>query len=85
MSLTIQLQVEDEVRLAMKAQRAGIDLTTYIERILKAESSKPPLQEILKPVRDAFADSGMSEEDLGKLLVKAKKEMRAERQGRNLA
>ena len=82
MMLTIQLPIKDEVRLAKKAERAGVDLKTYIERVLQADISRPPLEEILKPVRDAFAESGMTEEDLSDLLVKAKKEMQAERRSR---
>ena len=82
MSLTIQLPVEDEARLALKAKHAGVDLPTFVERVLKAEVSRPPLEEILRPVQDAFAESGMSEDELSDLLVKAKKEMRVERHSR---
>lgn len=85
MSLTIQLPIEDEARLAIKARRAGVDLPTYVERVLKAEVSRPPLDEILTPVRDAFAESGMGEDELSELLVKAKKEMRADRRSRGPA
>jgi hypothetical protein len=85
MSLTIQMQLEDEARLAMKAKDAGVDLPTYVERVLKVEISRPPLDEMLKPVWDAFADSGMSEEELSELLVSAKKQMRAERRSRGQA
>jgi hypothetical protein len=79
MTLTIQLPTEDEARLAMKAKSAGVDLSTYVERLLKAEISRPALDEMLKPVHDAFVGSGMSEDGLSELLVKAKKQMRAER------
>ena len=85
MSLTIQLPREDEALLAMKAKHAGVDLPTYVERVLKAEMSRPPLDEILKPVQEAFVESGMSEDDLSELLVRAKKEMRADRRSRGPA
>ena len=85
MSLTIQLPVVDEARLVIKAKDAGVDLPTYVERVLRAEISRPPLTDILKPVQDAFVDSGMSEEDLSELLVRAKKEMRADRRSRGRA
>jgi hypothetical protein len=85
MSLTIQLAIEDEARLAMKAKHAGVDLPTYVGRVLKAEVSRPPLDEILKPVQEAFIDSGISEDELSDLLVKAKKEMRADRRSRGPA
>ena len=85
MSLMIQLPIEDEARLAMKAKNAGVDLHTSVERVLKAEVSRPPIDEVLKPVHDAFAESGMSEDELSDLLVKAKKQMRAERKSRGSA
>jgi hypothetical protein len=67
-SLIITLPGEAEARLAMKAKNAGVDLPTYVERLLKAEVSRPSLDEALKPVRDAFEQSGMTEEDLSELL-----------------
>jgi hypothetical protein len=85
MSLTIQLSVEDEARLAMKAKNAGVDLPAFVERLLKAEVARPPLEDVLKPVQKAFAESCMSEDELSDLLVKAKKEMRAERRSRGSA
>lgn len=51
MAVTIQLPIEDEARLAMKAKQAGVDLPTYLERLLKAEVSRPPLEVVLKPVQ----------------------------------
>ena len=85
MTLTIQLATEDEVRLALKAKSAGVDLPTYVERLLKAEISRPALDDILKPVHDAFASSGMTEDELSDLLVNAKKQMRADRRARGPA
>ena len=82
MSLIIELPAEAEARLAEKARIAGVDVPTYVERVLQAEAARPPLEEMLKPVRDAFGASGMSEEDLSDVLLKAKKEMRVQRRGR---
>jgi hypothetical protein len=82
MTLTIELPAQAEARLAEKARQAGIDMPTYVERLLEAEATRPPLEEMLKPIHDAFHDSGMSEEQLSDLLVKAKKEMRAQRRNR---
>jgi hypothetical protein len=85
MTLTIRLSAEDETRLAMKAKHAGVDLPSYVERVLRAEVSRPPLDDVLKPVHEAFAESEMSEDELSDLLVKAKKKMRAERRPRGSA
>jgi len=82
MTLTIELPAQDETRLAEKARAAGIDVPTYVERVLRAEASRRPIEETLKPIHDAFDASGMTEEELGDLLVKAKKEMRRDRHNR---
>ncbi len=79
MILTIQLPPRAEARLAEKAREAGVDMPTYVERLLEADATRPPLDQILKPVRDAFEASGMSEDELSNILVKAKKDMRAAR------
>ena len=79
MTLTIQLPSDAEARIAEKARRAGVDVTTYVQRVLQVDATRPSLDELLKPVRDAFEESGMSEEQLSALLVTAKKQMRADR------
>jgi hypothetical protein len=82
MALTIQIPAQAEARLAEKARKVGVDVPTYIERLIEADASRPPLDVLLKPVHEAFRNSGMSEEELGAILVKAKKEMRVERRQR---
>jgi hypothetical protein len=82
MTLTLNLPDEDERRLSEKAKAAGIDLQTYVERIVRTAANRPPIDEILRPVRDAFHASGMTEDELGELLEKAKHDMRAERRSR---
>ena len=82
MTLTLNLAERDAQRLAEKAQAAGVDVQTYVERIVRAAATSPPLDEALRPVRDAFHASGMSEDQLGELLEEAKHEMRRERRAR---
>ena len=82
MSLTINLPAEAEARLAEQAKAIGVDVPTYVERILRAAASRASLDEVLKPIRDSFHESGMTEDVLGDLLVKAKKAMRADRRTR---
>ena len=57
-------------------------MQTYVERIVRAAATSPPLDEVLRPVRDAFHASGMSDDELGELLEQAKHEMRRERRAR---
>ncbi len=82
MSLTINLPAEAEARLAEQAKAVGVDVPTYVERILRAAASRASLDEVLKPIRDSFHESGMTEDELSDLLVKAKKAMRADRRTR---
>ena len=82
MTLTLNLDDEDQRRLAEKAKSAGIDVQTYVECIVRAAASRAPTDQVLQPVRDAFRESGMTEDELGELLEKAKHEMRAERKSR---
>lgn len=79
MTLTVNLADNEAERLAEKARAAGIDVQTYAERLLRAAATSPPLDDVLRPVRDAFRASGMSEDELGELLEEAKHEMRRER------
>jgi hypothetical protein len=82
MTLTLKLADKDVERLAQKAQAAGIDVQTYVERLVHAAAGSPPLEEVLRPVREAYRDSGMSEDELGDLLETAKHDMRRERRAR---
>ena len=82
MSLTIQLPAEAEARLTEQAKAIGVDMPTYVERILRVAASRTSLEEVLKPIRDAFHESGISEDELSGLLVKAKKKMREDRRSR---
>jgi hypothetical protein len=79
MTFTIELPADAEAKLTQKAKAAGVDVPTLVERVLQAEACRPSLEEMLKPVHEAFEQSGMGEDELSELLVKAKKQMRAER------
>ena len=82
MTLTLNLPDEEQELLARKAQAAGMTLQAYAERIVRSAAVRPPINEILRPIRDAFHVSGMSDEELGELLESAKHEMRADRRKR---
>jgi hypothetical protein len=82
MTLTVDLADADAQQLAEKARAAGIDVQTYVARLVHSAAVGPPLDEVLRPVRAAFHASGMSEEALGELLEEAKHEMRRQRLAR---
>jgi hypothetical protein len=79
MTLTLNLADGEARRLAAKAQAAGVDVQTHVERIVRAAATSPPLGEKLRPVREAFRASGMTDDELGELLEQAKHELRRER------
>lgn len=82
MTLNIHLAPDAANRLTAKARDAGVDVAEYAARLLESEALRPTLREISGPVEEAFAASGLTDEQLGELLEKAKHEMRAERRAR---
>ncbi len=64
------------LQLEERASAQGVDVATLAARALRREANLPKLDDILKPVRDAFAASGMTDEELGELLEVEKHAMR---------
>ena len=78
--LSIPLSGEVEARLRARAAALGQDVVTYAAKVLERLSQPPvTLREISGPLADEFRSSGMSDEQLGDELEKAKHEMRRER------
>jgi hypothetical protein len=74
--LTISLPPDVLTRLEERANAEGVDVATLAGRALRREATRPLLDEILKPVRDAFAASGMTDDELAELLEVEKHAMR---------
>ena len=84
MTLSISISPEAEAKLKAKATAAGVDVETYASRQLERMASIPPsLAELSGPVAQAFAESGMTEDQLSEFLEKEKHAMRAERRARH--
>jgi hypothetical protein len=83
MVLTLPISQETEARLAAKAKAAGVDVSTYVAKIVE-QSAKLPLsiKEISGEIADDFKKSGMTEDEFGDLLEEVKHEMRAEKRAR---
>jgi hypothetical protein len=80
MVLSVTISTEAEAKLRAKAAAAGVDLATYAARQLERLAAPPPsLREISGPIGEAFARSGMSEDELSDFLEAEKHAMRAER------
>jgi hypothetical protein len=85
MATVLNVPVPEEVasRLQVRARDEGVDVLTLASRSLTRESLRPLLRDVLKPVQDAFAQSGMSDDDLSEFLEAEKHEMRGVRYGRD--
>jgi hypothetical protein len=80
MVLSLSISPEAEAKLKAKAAAAGIDVETYAARHLELMATLPKsLKELGGPIADAFAHSGMSEDELSDFLEAEKHAMRAQR------
>lgn len=75
----VELTKAVEERLAARAARHGEDLSRYIARLAERDAARPTLEEISGDTYRAFLESGMTDDELGDMLEKAKHEMRAEK------
>jgi hypothetical protein len=80
---------ETERRLRERAAQTGQSVETYIEQLVEKEVTSPvasarptakTFDEILAPVRQGFAESGLTDEQLGELLEQAREEAWQEKQ-----
>jgi hypothetical protein len=85
MTLRIDVPKSVEDRLAAKAQDAGVDISTYVAHVVEAHAAKPTLKELSGELYQQFVASGMTDDELGEFLEKAKHEMRAERRAKKAA
>jgi len=82
MVLTIELEPRTEARLRQQAKAAGKDVNSYVSKLVEQAAAKSSMDEILAPIRQQFAASGRSDEQLIADITEAQAEYRAERRGR---
>ena len=85
MTLNLDIPEPIEARLAEKARASGVDLSTYARRVLQADALLPSLDEILKPVHDKFAKTGLSVDAAADLYEEQKHATRETRNGKPLS
>ncbi len=78
-TLSIPVAPETEAKLRERATANGQDVASYAARLLNDAVQSASLDEILAPVRRAFEESGMTDDELSDLLEREKHAMRAER------
>ena len=80
MTLSIQIPSTVEERLKARAAASGQDISSYVGSLVSHFADSPtPLEQLSGPIYQQFLQSGMTEDELGDLLERAKHEMRAER------
>lgn len=60
----ITIDLPTNVKTALERKAKGQDIKMYIQSIISKQALRPSLDEILAPVQQEFAASGMSEDDL---------------------
>ena len=58
MTLTLQLDPDEELALQKKAMAAGIDIPAYAMQLIRSDANRLSLDEILAPVRQKFELDG---------------------------
>lgn len=83
MTITIDLPPEVEASVKTQAAKEGLPLEDYLSSLIQEGSQRrdridllaeKPFAEILAPFRRNVEDSGISDEELGDLFTKARKE-----------
>ena len=81
MTLAVPISPKTQRRLADKAKAVGVDLPTFVSRLLEAEAQRPTLVELSGQVFENFKRSKMTDEELGNRLEDEKHAARAARRG----
>jgi hypothetical protein len=82
MDITITVEPDVQTKLQQKADAAGQDIKKYVEEIVRTQVLHPSLDEILAPVRQEFAESGMTEDELDALIKQERRILREEKNGK---
>ena len=77
MSITIDLNPEEERQLSERAARNGEDVGNFIRGLIAREIQSPAtsLDEVLAPVRRQFEESGMTDAELATLVEEVREDI----------
>ena len=79
MTISIDLGPELSKKLEERAAKIGQTPNDYTRRLVERSLAEPTFDEILAPVREQVAASGITEEELDELISEAIAEVRQER------
>jgi hypothetical protein len=82
--ITLRLPKEAADTLKLRAASSGHDVGTFASHLVEHFTEPPtPLEILSGPIYQRFLESGMTDDELGEELERAKHEMRAERRARH--
>jgi hypothetical protein len=77
--LKLHLRADANRKLKERAAASGKDVADYAAKLIEDAVTNPSLDEVLSSVRERFAASGMSEDELSEFLEDAKHRRRTDR------
>jgi hypothetical protein len=80
MTITIEISKEAERRLRKRADLSGKEVGAFVRDLVEreAERPEPTFEELVAPIHEDFAKSGMTQEELDQLTDELIREVRAE-------
>ena len=85
MTLSVAISPQAGRRLEDKAKAAGLDLATFVSRLLEVEAHRRTVVEMSGQIFENFKRMNMTEEELGERLEEEKHAARAARRGAHFA
>ncbi len=80
MDVTISIPAELAPKLLLAASQKGQDIVAYILQLVVRDITAPSLDEILAPVREQFAASGLTEDELDAIFEEERQAIWEEKQ-----
>lgn len=77
--LKLRLRSDAGERLKQRAAASGKDIADYAAQLIEEAVTTPSLDDVLAPIREHFAQSGMNEDQLSDFLEEAKHRRRVQR------
>lgn len=82
MNITIEIAPDKEEMLAERAKSSGHpNVAEYVKGLINKDLTAPSLDELLRPVREEFEASGMTDEELDSLIEVTREEVWQDKPG----
>ena len=82
MTLTVDLEPDEEARLREQAAAAQTDVLAFVRQAILEKIGQPSLTDALKPIREAIRDTDLTPDEIDTLVDRGVDELRRERRPR---